>query len=86
MRTDIDSLVGAIPNAVVRSDGPAPSHAWERQLRELERAIRDAPEVEPPLPRWAGREEREHRDRTNRLLQLRRRKELTGAEEDEPES
>jgi hypothetical protein len=40
-RTDIDLLVGALPDAVVRSDGPAPSHAWERQLRDLVPAIRE---------------------------------------------
>jgi hypothetical protein len=83
MRTDIDALVGAIPEAVVRSDGPAPSYAWERQLRNLEQAIRETPEVEPPLPRWTGLEQRQQRDRTHRLLQLRRRKRLTEEEQRE---
>lgn len=83
MRTDIDSLVRAVPDAVVRNDGPPPSHPWERQLRDLERVVRESPEVEPPLPRWAGLKDREQRDRTNRLLQLRRLKRLTEAEQDE---
>jgi hypothetical protein len=77
MRTDIDSLVGAVPDAVPRSDGPPASYAWERPLRDLERAIGETPEVEPSLPRWAGLKDRERRDRTGRLLQLRRRKRLT---------
>lgn len=83
MRTDIDALVATVPNAVVRSDGPTPRHAWERQLRDLERAIREAPEVAPPLPRWAGLEQRQQHDRTHRLLQLRRRKRPTDDEQAE---
>jgi hypothetical protein len=85
MRVEIDALVAATPNAVVRSDGPPAAHAWEPQLRDLERAIRETSAVEPPLPRWAGVEQRQQRDQTNRLLQLRRRKKLTGAEQDELE-
>jgi hypothetical protein len=83
MRSDIDALVGAVPDAVVHSDGPPPSHPWERQLRDLERVVRESPEVQPPLPTWAGLKDREQRDSTNRLLQLRRRKRLTQPEQDE---
>lgn len=52
----------------------------ERQLRDLERAIQETPQVEPPLPRWTGMEQRQRRDRTHRLLQLRRHTRLTAAE------
>jgi hypothetical protein len=83
MRGDIDALVAATPNAVVRKDGPPPSHPWERQLRDLECVVRESPEVQPPLPTWAGLKDREQRDRTHRLLQLRRRKRLTEEEQRE---
>jgi hypothetical protein len=82
-RLEIDALVAATPNAVVRSDGPPAAHAWEPQLRDLERTIRETPELEPPLPRWAGLADRERRDHTHRLLQLRRRQKLTDAEQAE---
>jgi hypothetical protein len=83
LRTDVDALVGAVPNAVPRADGPPPSYAWERQLKDLERAMLETPEVAPALPRWSGLEERQQHDRTHRLLQLRRRKRLTRPEQDE---
>jgi hypothetical protein len=35
------------------------------------------------LPRWSGLADRERRDRTHRLLQLRRRKRLTNEEQQE---
>ena len=85
MRVEIDALVAATPNAVVRSDGPPPSHPWERHLKDLERAVRETPEVPAPLPTWAGLKGREQRDQTNRLLQLGRRKRLTEAEQAEME-
>ena len=83
MRVEIDALVAATPNAVVRSDGPPPSHPWERQLRELERVVRESPKIEPPTPTWRGLKGREQRDQTNRLLQLGRRNRLTEAEQAE---
>jgi hypothetical protein len=67
MRTDIDSLVAAVPGATSRADGPAPSHAWEDQLRALERAIQEHPDVPPPLPQWAGLTHCQEQDRANRL-------------------
>jgi hypothetical protein len=66
MRSDIDSLVGSIPGAVPRTDGPPAPHAWERQLRDLERVVKETPEVEPPLPRWAGLQHRQHEDDISR--------------------
>jgi hypothetical protein len=85
LRTDIDSLVGASPGAVVRSDGPPASHAWERQLRDLERAIREAPEVQPPLPRWAGLQHRQQQNAIHRRAGLLRRKKRSPEEEAELE-
>jgi hypothetical protein len=72
MRTDIDSLVAAVPGATSRADGPAPSHPWESQLGDLERAIRETPEIPPPLPQWAGLNHRQMQDRANRLERERR--------------
>jgi hypothetical protein len=72
IRADIDSLVAATPNAVVRSDGPPATHAWEAQLLALERTIREAPEVEPPLPRWTGLEHRQHQEDVHRRLNQQR--------------
>jgi hypothetical protein len=67
MRTDIDSLVAAVPGATSRADGPAPSHPWEDHLRALERTIQENPEVPPPLPQWAGLKHRQVQDNANRL-------------------
>jgi hypothetical protein len=66
MRTDIDALVSAIPGAVPRSDGPPASHAWERQLRDLERVVKETPEVPAPLPRWSGLQHRQQQDDISR--------------------
>jgi len=67
MRTEIDTLVAAVPGATSRADGPAPSHPWEDHLRALERAIQEHPEVPPPLRRWVGVKNRELQDNANRL-------------------
>jgi hypothetical protein len=66
MRSDIDSLVAAIPGAVPRTDGPPVSHPWERQLRDLERVVNETPEVPAPLPRWAGLHHRQQEDDISR--------------------
>jgi hypothetical protein len=83
MRMEIDGLVAATPNAVPRLDGVSASYPWERELKDLARVVSETPEVEVPLPRWHGLADRERRDRTHRLLQLRRRKRLTDAEQQE---
>jgi hypothetical protein len=83
MRSDIDSLVAAIPGAVPRTDGPPASHPWEGQLRDLERVVEETPEVEPPLPRWAGLQQRQQQDATHRRIGLLRRKKLTQPEQEE---
>jgi hypothetical protein len=62
LRKDIDALVGHVPGASPRTDGPPASYAWEPQLRDLERAIREAPEVPALSPRWAGLAHRKQQD------------------------
>jgi excisionase family DNA binding protein len=82
-RTAVDHLVAAIPGATPRTDGPASTHPWEAQLRDLERAVAAAPECPPPLPRWQGLDHRRAEDTTARRLQLQRRKKRTADEEAE---
>jgi hypothetical protein len=77
LRMEIDGLVAAVPGATSRADGPAPSHPWERELRDLERAIRETPEVPAPLPRWAGLEHRREQDNAARIERRRRSGELS---------
>lgn len=72
MRTDIDALVAATPGATPRADGPDPSHPWERQLRDLERVVKEHPEVPAPTPRWGGLGQRQQQDQVARREQLRR--------------
>ena len=77
IRTDIDSLVAAVPGATSRADGPAPTHPWEEHLRAIERTIQQHPEVPPPLPEWAGLKHRQEQDYANRVEQKRRSGELS---------
>ena len=62
---------------VERDRAPEPAHPWERQLRDLERAIQETPEVPPPLPRWAGLNHRQEQDNAARVERQRRRGELS---------
>jgi ElaB/YqjD/DUF883 family membrane-anchored ribosome-binding protein len=82
-RQDVDRLVAKVDGATARADGPTPEHPWEAALKTLERAYQQSPKLEPPLPRWHGLADRERRDRTHSLLQLRRRKRLTDEEQQE---
>jgi hypothetical protein len=84
-RQAVDRLIAAVPGATPRADGPAPEHPWEPALKTLERAFTETPELEPPLPSWAGIEQRHRHDRTHRLLQLRRRDRLSDDERAELE-
>jgi hypothetical protein len=84
-RQAVDQLVAAVPGATPRADGPPAAHPWERQLRDLERAVAETPELPPPLPRWQGLGHRTAEDNTARRLQLQRKKRLTAAEERELE-
>jgi hypothetical protein len=77
LRTEIDGLVAAVPGATSRADGPEPSHPWEPQLRDLERVVREIPEVPAPLPRWEGLEHRQQQDNANRIERKRRAGELS---------
>jgi hypothetical protein len=77
LRTEIDGLVAAVPGATSRADGPEPSHPWERQLRDLERAIQETPEVPAPLPTWKGLKQRQEQDNAHRVERLRRSGELS---------
>lgn len=72
LRSEIDRLVGSVPGASPRADGPEPTHPWEAQLQGLERVLRDFPEVPAPLPRWAGLEARERQDNANAIERRRR--------------
>jgi chromosome segregation ATPase len=80
-RSDINSLVALIPGAVVRYDGPPASHAWETQLRALERAMRDTPELPATLPRWHRRSHRQREDKVHRLVKAGRGRSQTAVEQ-----
>jgi hypothetical protein len=73
----IDGLVAAVPGATSRADGPEPSHPWERQLRDLERAVQETPEVPAPLPQWTGLKHRHEQDNANAIEKQRRAGELS---------
>lgn len=80
-----DQLVAAVPGATPRADGPASTFPWESRLRELERAVQEHPEIDPPLPRWHGLQQRREQDNVHRRAGLLRRKKLTPPERDEPD-
>jgi hypothetical protein len=72
MRTEVDRLVGAVPGAVPRSDGPPAAYPWEREITALAHADRETPEVTAPLPQWRGLEYRQQEDAAARLLKAQR--------------
>jgi len=78
-----DQLVAAVPRATPRADGPEGSHPWEPALGQLARAWQQTPELEPPLPRWQGLEQRAQQDHIGRREKLRRKRKLTSEEEQE---
>jgi len=82
-RTAIDQLVAAVPGATPRADGPAATYPWEPELQALARAVAETPEVDAPLPRWQGLEQRNADDQLHRRERLRRKRKLTAAEQDE---
>jgi hypothetical protein len=75
-----DRLVAKVAGASPRVDGPAAAHAWERQLRDLERAVSEVPELPAPLPSWWGLDNRRTENATARRLQLQRHKTKTADE------
>jgi hypothetical protein len=82
-RQTVDQLVAAVPGATPRADGPTPKHQWEPALGQLARAYQQTPELEPPLPRWEGMEQRAQQDHIGRREKLRRKRKLTSEEEQE---
>jgi hypothetical protein len=82
-RRTVDQLVSAVPGATPRTDGPAPEHPWEHALRQLQRAHQETPELDPPLPRWTGVQQRQQEDDVNRRAGLLRKRRLTATEQDE---
>jgi hypothetical protein len=84
-RRIVDQLVAAVPGATPRTDGPVPEHPWEHALRQLQRAHQGTPELDPPLPRWTGVQQRQQQDDVNRRVSLLRRKKLTPGEQAELE-
>jgi hypothetical protein len=75
-----DRLVACVPGATPRVDGPAASHPWERQLRDLERAVSEVSELPPPLPSWWGLDHRRTENAKAKRLQVQRRKKKTADE------
>jgi hypothetical protein len=73
-RSRIQQLVSAIEAGAGQVNGPPSSCSWERELSDLERALRRGDELEPPLPRWSGRAWRRSEDAAVRRLREERRK------------
>jgi hypothetical protein len=67
-RTHVDGLVAMVNGARPRYDGVSTGYAWERELKELERGYRAAPEAEPPRPRWSGRTHQRNADAVHRRI------------------
>ena len=67
-RTHVDGLVKMVHGAQPRYDGVSASYGWERELKELERAYRAAPEAEPPRPRWSGRNHQQNLNAVHRRI------------------
>ena len=73
-RQRVSELVSQAAPGAGAINGPAATHAWERELDALDRAVRETSEIPAPLPRWLGRAHRERQDQTHRRLRLQRRK------------
>lgn len=71
-RQRIQELVNRVEPGAGQVNGPPPSCAWERELHELERALRGGSELEPPLPRWYGRTWRRQEDEVAKRLRSER--------------
>jgi hypothetical protein len=70
-RNAIQMLVNRIQPGM-STNGPPSTCAWERELHDLERALRLGEELEAPLPRWSGQAWRRQEDATARRLQKER--------------
>jgi hypothetical protein len=72
-RSRIQELVARIEPGQGATNGPPSNCSWERELADLERALRGGDELEPPLPRWHGRAwRRQEEDAAKRLREERR--------------
>jgi hypothetical protein len=67
-RQHIDGLVAMVNGAQPRYDGVSTGYVWERELKELERGYRAAPEAELPRPRWSGRTHQRNADAVHRRI------------------
>jgi hypothetical protein len=76
-RQEQDRAIAAVPGASPRHDGPPGTHEWEPALRDLERAVRECPQLSPPLPRWLGTRHRHQQDAINLRERLRHKKKLS---------
>ena len=85
-RQAVDRLVAVVPGATPRNDGPAPQHPWEPALKALATAVQQTPELAPPLPTWQGIEQRQEPDQVHRRVGLKRKRQLTSAEQAELET
>jgi hypothetical protein len=72
-RAVIDRLVAA-GGGEPRHDGPAATHVWESEVRELERVVHRHPQVDPPIPRWFGIQHRQAEDEKAKVRRLGRKR------------
>jgi hypothetical protein len=72
-REAIQRLVNRVEPGAGHVNGPPPSCAWERELYELERALKRGDDLAPPLARWLGRDWRRQEDEAARRLRGERR-------------
>jgi hypothetical protein len=72
-RQAIQGIVTEMEPGSGATNGPAASYPWERQLVDLDRAVREVDEISPPTPRWHGREFRAQQDDIAAKLQAERR-------------
>jgi hypothetical protein len=71
-RQEINELVRQISPGTGAPDGPASTFAWERPLKDLERAMRETSEAPAPLPRWLHRDWRTEQNEVAAREQQRR--------------
>jgi hypothetical protein len=72
-RARIQEIVSRLEPGSGQVNGPPSTCFWERELADLERALRRGDELEPPLPRWSGRAWRRSEDAAVRRLREERR-------------
>jgi hypothetical protein len=67
-REAIQRLVNRAEPGAGQVNGPPAACAWERELHELERALKRGDDLEPPLARWLGRDWRRQENAAARRL------------------